>query len=142
MTNVTENPRHRVRCRPGIQQSSSNNKITKDLVSIYLRGSAFQALALSPGSKQPSHPTLHTHTHTHTGLNYMMCPPLTQSLWPVVCQLQIGTCQGCLPSTSKGLNRVLLKLLTFSTSGSSSGGEQKRGTLCSGKNWQDRWSDS
>ena len=50
----------------------------------------------------------------------------------------IGTCH--LPL--RGLNHAPLQLLNFNTPERSSGGEQKWGTGCSGKNWQNRPSDS
>ena len=55
--------------------------------------------------------------------------------------LAMGICH--LPLLIPRLNQVLLQLLTFQHPLKGvQGGEQKWGTLCSGKNWQDRSSDS
>ena len=56
-------------------------------------------------------------------------------------KLQIGTCHGHLPSTSTGIKLCAAADLQHSLVGVR-GGEQKRGTLCSGKSRQDRSSDS
>ena len=40
-------------------------------------------------------------------------PKYYLSHWVMMCQLQIGTCQGQSPSASRGLNPMLLQLLTF-----------------------------
>ena len=62
---------------------------------------------------------------------------------PHYCQLQVGTCHGCLPSTSarSKLWAVAAADLQHPLKGVQ-GGEQKRGVLHSGKNWQDEFSGS
>ena len=61
--------------------------------------------------------------------------------FPYLCQLQIGTCHGCLPSTSTRIKScaTVAADLQHPLKGVQ-GGEQKWGTLCLGS-WQDRSSD-
>ena len=67
---------------------------------------------------------------------------LTQHCKSPICQLQVGTCHGYLSSTSTSIKQcaVATAELQHLLKGVQ-GGEQKWSTLCSGENWQDRYSD-
>ena len=75
-------------------------------------------------------------------LTYSVHLKLTQHCKSIICQLQIGTCHGYLSSASTRIKQcaVATAELQHPLKGVQ-GGEQKWSTLCSGKNWQDRYSD-
>ena len=66
-----------------------------------------------------------------------------EDLCCLICQPQVGTCHGCLPFTSTRIKSCAIAAADLQhLLKEVQDGDQEWGTLCSGKNWQSRPSDS